>query len=78
LKKDHRRNKVMSALKDVGLRVQYSVFECDLDPRRLKELKARLSALINRRTDRLHIYPLCDACYFRSESLGMESRDLEA
>ena len=69
---NRRRTKVMNALKDFGLRVQYSVFECDLAPARLHELRDRLAGLIDRRHDRIHIYPLCDACFFRSESLGVE------
>jgi CRISPR-associated protein Cas2 len=71
---DRRRNKVMSALKDYGLRVQYSVFECDLTAARLGELRGRLEPLIDRRKDKIHIYPMCDACFFRSESLGLETR----
>jgi CRISPR-associated protein Cas2 len=71
---DRRRNKVMSALKDFGLRVQYSVFECDLDRARLNHLRERLEGLIDRRKDRVHIYALCDACFFRSESLGQDAR----
>jgi CRISPR-associated protein Cas2 len=65
-----RRNKVMSALKDCGLRVQYSVFECELDHARLEILRERLKELIDPRRDRIHIYPLCDACFFRSEITG--------
>jgi len=72
IEKDRRRTKVMSTLKDYGLRVQYSVFECDLDSSRMAELKSRLEALIDRRKDRVHIYPMCEACFFRSESLGSE------
>ncbi len=67
-----RRRKVMETLKDHGLRVQYSVFECELTGAALATLKLRLAKLIDHRKDKLHIYPLCDACYFRSESLGRE------
>ena len=34
IRQDRRRNKVMNTLKDFGLRVQYSVFECELTARR--------------------------------------------
>jgi CRISPR-associated protein Cas2 len=74
--KDRRREKVMNTLKNFGLRVQYSVFECELTTGKLEELRERLRTLIDPRRDRLHIYPLCDACFFRSESLGLEGRDL--
>ena len=70
IERDRRRAKVMNTLKDFGLRVQYSVFECELTAARAAELRDQLRGLIDRRTDKVHIYPLCDACYFRSESLG--------
>jgi len=73
--KDRRREKVMNTLKNFGLRVQYSVFECDLTMGRLDELRARLRALIDPRRDRVDIYPLCDACFFRSENLGMAGKN---
>jgi CRISPR-associated protein Cas2 len=73
--KDRRREKVMNTLKNFGLRVQYSVFECELTMGKLNELRQRLQTLIDPRRDRVHIYPLCDACYFRSESLGLEGKN---
>jgi CRISPR-associated protein Cas2 len=79
IQQNRRRDKVMSTLKDFGLRVQYSVFECDLNAARLMELRGRLEGLIDLHRDRVHIYPLCDACFFRSESMGKElpnGRDL--
>ena len=70
VEQSRRRTKIMNALKDFGLRVQYSVFECELTPARAAELSERLRKLIDPRHDRIHIYPLCDACFFRSESFG--------
>lgn len=74
---DRRRTKVMNTLKNFGLRVQYSVFECELTYQRAADLLQMLSRLINRRQDKVHMYPLCDACYFRSESLG-EAKEYSA
>ena len=71
---DRRREKVMNALKDFGLRVQYSVFECELTSGRLDVLRQRLHKLIDLRRDRVHIYPLCEACFFGAESLGQDAR----
>jgi CRISPR-associated protein Cas2 len=76
VEQDRRRGKVMNALKDFGLRVQYSVFECDITLQRAGVLRERLRKLIDPRRDKLHIYPLCDGCYFRSESLGREAESL--
>jgi CRISPR-associated protein Cas2 len=72
IEQDRRRTKVMNTLKDFGLRVQYSVFECELTGARLTELRERLRKLIDARRDKLHIYAMCDACFFRSERLGKE------
>lgn len=69
---DRRRTKVMNILKNFGLRVQYSVFECELTVQRAAELRDRLKTLIDRRRDKVAIYPLCDACFFRSESMGRD------
>jgi CRISPR-associated protein Cas2 len=69
---DRRRVKVMNTIKNFGLRVQYSVFECELTMQQATLLLDRLRAVIDRRHDRVHMYPLCDACFFRSQSIGME------
>ena len=72
--KDRRREKVMNTLKNFGLRVQYSVFECELTMQRAEQLLERLRTLIDPRRDRVNMYPLCDACFFRSESIGLEAK----
>ena len=71
---DRRRARVMSALKNFGRRVQFSVFECDLDAARMAELRKSLEGLIDPRRDKVHIYPLCGSCFFRAERLGVEDR----
>jgi CRISPR-associated protein Cas2 len=73
---DRRRDRVMNTVKDFGLRVQYSVFECDLTMERANQLFERLRSLIDPRSDRVHMYPLCDACFFRIQSLGGEGEAL--
>jgi CRISPR-associated protein Cas2 len=69
---DRRRTKVMNKLKNYGLRVQYSVFECELDAARLARLKEEVVPLLNLRTDKLHVYRLCETCWLRSETFGVE------
>ena len=73
---DRRREKVMNTVKNFGLRVQYSVFECELTMQGANQLLERLRTLIDPRRDRVHMYPLCDACFFRSQSLGREGKGL--
>ena len=69
-----RRTKIMNKLKDHGLRVQFSVFECEMDPPRMDQLKSELLPLMNLRQDRLHIYRLCETCFLRSENHGAAER----
>lgn len=53
-----RLRRVASALKDFGQRVQYSVFECELDPARWTALRSRLIDLIDPAEDSLRFYML--------------------
>ena len=69
-----RREKVMNTLKNYGLRVQYSVFECELTMQRADQLLERLGNLIDPRRDRVHMYPLCDTCFFRAKNLGRDPK----
>ncbi len=67
---DRRRVRVCNKLKDYGRRVQYSVFECNLDERRLAELAAELSVLLNVGQDSIRFYRLCERCAARVEVIG--------
>jgi len=60
---DKRRNKIASVLKDYGVRVQYSVFECKLRPEDFLKLKNALEKIVNKKEDRLYFYKLCEECY---------------
>jgi len=59
---DTRRNKVAKVLSDYGGRVQYSVFECLLDKKRIKEMEKRLLKRINKSEDRIRIYVISREC----------------
>lgn len=58
---DKRRRLIVEALKDHGHRVQYSVFECNLDEKTLLKLQYRLQRLKDG-GDSIMIYPLCANC----------------
>lgn len=49
---------VAKACRDFGQRVQYSVFEIEVDPAQWAKLKAQLEALINPKSDSLRYYYL--------------------
>ena len=53
-----------------GQRVQYSVFECEVDPSEWVELKANLERIIDPRTDSLRYYFLGANWQRRVEHVG--------
>lgn len=53
-----RRKKVSDLLEGYGKRVQYSVFECVLPPRKYEELRQRLIGRINVKEDSIRVYPV--------------------
>ena len=57
-----RRNEISDILKDFGVRVQYSVFECLLTQDQFLVLLGRLRAQIDPTTDSLRCYRLCQSC----------------
>jgi CRISPR-associated protein Cas2 len=62
---DKIRNKVMKFLKDYGTRVQYSVFECDINEEQFNKMKKGVEELIDKKRDRVRYYPICKACLKR-------------
>lgn len=68
---DKRRAKVAKLLEGFGSRVQYSVFECDLTDRQMRELHGKLQRrLRTAEGDSVRIYRLCAACAQRVEVIG--------
>lgn len=61
---------VARACRDHGQRVQYSVFEIEVDPARWTRLKARLEALIDPATDSLRYYHLGSNWQRKVEHVG--------
>lgn len=67
---DKKRGKMSNLLKDYGTRVQYSVFECDIEGKYLEQLVREALKFINPDEDSLKIYQLCQGCLSRIESHG--------
>ena len=65
-----RLRKVAKACESYGQRVQYSVFECLIEPRQWIELKHRLRLLIKDETDSLRFYFLGSNWKKRVEHIG--------
>lgn len=65
-----RLRKIAAACEDYGLRVQYSVFECNVDPARWEFLKSRLLGILNKEQDSLRFYFLGSNWERRVEHVG--------
>lgn len=65
-----RLRRVARACEDWGQRVQFSVFECDLDPAQWTALRARLINTIDPATDSLRFYFLGKEWRRRVEHVG--------
>ena len=69
---DNLRNKVANTLLAYGLtRVQKSAFLGPLTRERLKDLKIRLSRMIQEQRANIQFYPLCPHCYIRRDEIGV-------
>lgn len=68
---DQRRTKVAKILEDYGDRVQYSVFEMELEyTDQLTDLCQRLEQVIDRQEDGVRVYFLCQGCRAKIAILG--------
>jgi CRISPR-associated protein Cas2 len=65
-----RLRRVAKACRDLGQRVQYSVFECEVDPAQWTALRARLVAEIDTGSDSLRFYFLGASGRRRVEHVG--------
>ena len=65
-----RLRRVSKACQDFGQRVQYSVFEIEVDPQQWIRLKARLEQLVDPRHDSLRYYYLGANWQGRTEHVG--------
>lgn len=73
-----RLRRVAKACKDFGQRVQFSVFECVVDPGQWERLRHRLMGLIDEEKDSLRFYYLGANWRGRVEHVGAKpSLDLE-
>jgi len=67
---ERRLRQVAKVCEDYGQRVQNSVFECQLEPAQLVEMKAKLMAIINEDKDSLRFYNLGKNWHHRVDHVG--------
>lgn len=60
---DRRRSCVVKILEKVGVRINYSVFECMLTDVQHEKLKHDIGDKINQKEDTVVYYPICMDCY---------------
>ena len=70
---DRRRSRLARRLESIGLRVQHSVFELDIDPLKLPAICQSLGECIEPELDSVRIYPLCGTCNAKCMKLGVSA-----
>ena len=70
---DKRRKKISNLLKGYGQRVQYSVFECQLNHTKFNELRKRLIKVVKVTEDSVRFYPLSQHTSSQVEVMGIGS-----
>ena len=71
---DRVRTKVAGLLEGLLTRVQYSVFECNLNAADLGQMRDRIEEVVDRVEDSVRIYTLCAACEAKLEIIGTGTR----
>lgn len=64
---DKRRDQIVKVLEAIGVRMNYSVFECVLTDVQYRNMCRKLEKIVVKREDWVNIYPLCSECYARIE-----------
>lgn len=70
---DRRRARLAKYLESIGLRVQNSVFELEIDPGRLEAIAAEILDRIEPAEDSVRIYTICAACARHVFRLGISA-----
>lgn len=67
---DKRRLKVAKTLEAIGMRINYSVFECLVTEAQLLKLQRRLKNIIEETEDCVLYYYLCKSCVPKRSGIG--------
>jgi CRISPR-associated protein Cas2 len=73
---DKNRVKVSKILEDYGNRVQYSVFESDIDRVEAKSLMDLLKTKVNLENDNIKFYFMCTDCERKVKSIGNDKEHI--
>lgn len=72
IREDSARDRCFKILSCYGRRIQFSVFECELNRFELIELKKMLMKIIDKEHDRVNFWRLCSSCDDDSFHIGAE------
>lgn len=75
---DLARRRVAGILLGHGLRLQRSLFECDLRGDEIAELTAKVASVLRPNQDILQIFPHCERCVGGRVSIGRTPPDFHA
>ena len=67
-----RLRRVARACENIGQRVQNSVFECEVSPAQLVDIRSKLLKIIDQDSDSLRIYHMGSNWHHKIEQLGKE------
>ena len=73
---DRRRQKVVKVLDPIGIRINWSVFECMLTPLQIEKVKVELNSLIKAKEDTIAIYLVCKECFSKVEYFPKTRRNV--
>ncbi len=77
IENDRIRRKIAKTLEDYGKRVQYSVFECNINQSHFEKLYTKLSIQMQEEEKgSIRIYNVCRNCEKRTVVIGVESEEL--
>jgi len=65
-----KRSRAAKYLKDFGVRVQKSVYECNITPDQYAEIRVTLRDIIDPKNDRVKLYRFCAGCGNKVEISG--------
>ena len=70
------RRRIAKELENYGIRVQYSVFECNVDKARLKEVYTKMVHLMEGVEEgSIRVYELCQNCERKTYVIGTDNRN---
>lgn len=69
IENDKRRKKISDELEAFGYRVNYSVFECELNQTKLRKLREKIEEILDEKYDSVRFYHICENCLPKSFEL---------